>query len=104
MARAPSLRGSAAHRPAPWVSVMGSRTAGGQRLSHATTSCTRTITRTITAQSSAANLGTHVTSGTATVNPALRGTKASWWYRLSVPAHGKAELRLRLHRPDPGRG
>ena len=44
----------------------------------------------------------HVISGAGTVNPALRGTKASWWYRLSVPAHGKAELRLRLHRPDPG--
>ena len=44
----------------------------------------------------------HVISGADTVNPALRGTKASWWYRLSVPAHGKAELRLRLHRPDPG--
>ena len=44
----------------------------------------------------------HVISGADTVNPALRGTKACWWYRLSVPAHGKAELRLRLHRPDPG--
>ena len=42
----------------------------------------------------------HVVSGAATVNPARRGTKAAWWYRLSVPAGGTAEIRLRLHRPD----
>jgi hypothetical protein len=42
----------------------------------------------------------HVVSGAATVNPASRGTKAAWWYRLTVPAGGRAELRLRLRRPD----
>ncbi len=44
----------------------------------------------------------HVVSGADTVNPALEGTKASWWYRLTVPGGGQAEVRLRLHRPDPG--
>ena len=44
----------------------------------------------------------HVVSGAATVNPDRRGTKAAWWYRLTVPADGTVELRLRLHRPDPG--
>ena len=45
----------------------------------------------------------HVVNGAATVNPALRGTKAAWWYRVTVPAGGSAEVRLRLHRPlsDP---
>ena len=43
----------------------------------------------------------HVVSGAATVNPDRRGTKAAWRYRLTVPAGGTAELRLRLHRPDP---
>ena len=28
-----------------------------------------------------------------------RGTKAAWWYRLTVPAGATGELRLRLHRP-----
>ncbi|HEY5879703.1 MAG TPA: glucosidase [Nakamurella sp.] len=43
----------------------------------------------------------HVVAGAPTVNPARRGTKAAWWYRLTVPAGGTAEIRLRLHRPDP---
>lgn len=42
----------------------------------------------------------HVVSGAPTVNPAQRGTKAAWWYRLTVPAGESVELRLRLHRPD----
>ena len=42
----------------------------------------------------------HVVSGAGTVNPDQRGTKASWWYQITVPSGGKAELRLRLHRPD----
>jgi hypothetical protein len=40
----------------------------------------------------------HVVSGQATVNPAGTGTKASWWYRVTVPAGGEVELRLRLRR------
>ena len=43
----------------------------------------------------------HVVAGAATVNPDQRGTKAAWWYQVTVPAGGTAELRLRL-RPDPG--
>ncbi len=44
----------------------------------------------------------HVVHGAATVNPAATGTKAAWWYRLDVPGRGRAEVRLRLHRPEPG--
>jgi hypothetical protein len=44
----------------------------------------------------------HVVSGAATVNPGQRGTKAAWWYHVTVPAGGTAELRLRLARPEPG--
>jgi hypothetical protein len=43
----------------------------------------------------------HVVAGAATVNPEHRGTKASWRYQLTVPAGGRAEIRLRLHRPAP---
>jgi hypothetical protein len=42
----------------------------------------------------------HVITGANTVNPDERGTKASWWYQLTVPAGGQAEVRLRLHRGD----
>ena len=42
----------------------------------------------------------HVVAGAATVNPAEQGTKAAWWYQVTVPAGGTAELRLRL-RSDP---
>ena len=42
----------------------------------------------------------HVITGANTVNPDHRGTKASWWYQITVPAGGQAEVRLRLHRPD----
>ena len=47
----------------------------------------------------------HVVSGADTVNPAQRGTKAAWWYHLTVPGGGSVELRLRLSRPaaDPAR-
>jgi hypothetical protein len=38
----------------------------------------------------------HVISGAATVNPEQRGTKCSFWYRLTVAPGGTAELRLRL--------
>jgi hypothetical protein len=38
----------------------------------------------------------HVVSGADTVNPDLTGTKAAAWYRLTVPAGGTAEVRLRL--------
>ena len=43
----------------------------------------------------------HVVSGANTVNPQRTGTKAAWWYRVTVPGGGRAELRLRLHRPQP---
>ena len=43
----------------------------------------------------------HVVSGAATVNPDGFGTKAALRYRVTVPAGGTAELRLRLHRPAP---
>ena len=46
----------------------------------------------------------HVVSGAETINPEHRGTKAAWWYHLTVPAGGTAELRLRLHRPAPDAG
>jgi len=42
----------------------------------------------------------YVIAGANTVNPDQRGTKAAWWYKITVPAQGKAEIRLRLHRPD----
>ena len=43
----------------------------------------------------------HVVTGAATVNPDGTGTKAALRYRVTVPAGGTAELRLRLHRPEP---
>ena len=43
----------------------------------------------------------HVVSGAATVNPDHKGTKAAWWYQLTVPGGGQVELRLRLRRVDP---
>ncbi|HEY7536424.1 MAG TPA: hypothetical protein VH721_00425, partial [Gaiellaceae bacterium] len=41
----------------------------------------------------------YVVSGASTVNPDGFGTKAALRYVLSVPAGGRAELRLKLHRP-----
>jgi hypothetical protein len=41
----------------------------------------------------------HVVAGAATVNPDGFGTKAALDYSVAVPGGGKAELRLRLHRP-----
>ena len=45
----------------------------------------------------------HVVSGADTVNPGGFGTKAALRYRVTVPAGGTAELRLRLHRPEGDR-
>ena len=45
----------------------------------------------------------HVVSGAATVNPGGFGTKAALRYRVTVPAGGTTELRLRLHRPEADR-
>jgi hypothetical protein len=45
----------------------------------------------------------HVVSGADTVNPGGFGTKAALRYRVTVPAGGRAELRLRLHRPEGDR-
>jgi Mannosylglycerate hydrolase MGH1-like glycoside hydrolase domain len=41
----------------------------------------------------------HVVSGAATVNPGQRGSKAAWWYEVSVPSGGTAEITLRLRAP-----
>jgi hypothetical protein len=41
----------------------------------------------------------HVISGTGTVNPDHRGTKAAFWYQLAVAPGATVELRLRL-RPE----
>ncbi len=41
----------------------------------------------------------HVVSGAATVNPDGSGSKAALHYVVTVQGGGKAELRLRLHRP-----
>ncbi|MGB8253913.1 MAG: glucosidase [Pseudonocardiaceae bacterium] len=49
----------------------------------------------------------HVVAGAATVNPDGVGTKGALWYRLDVPAGGRAVVRLRLaagdiaHDPEP---
>jgi hypothetical protein len=42
----------------------------------------------------------HVVSGAATVNPAGFGSKAALRYVVTVAGGGKAELRLKLHRPE----
>jgi Mannosylglycerate hydrolase MGH1-like glycoside hydrolase domain len=46
-------------------------------------------------------IGDHVVSGAPTVNPAQRGTKAAFHYRLAVGAGETATIELRL-RPDDG--
>lgn len=38
----------------------------------------------------------HVVSGAPSVNPDRRGTKCSFWYRVTVPAGATVELRVRL--------
>jgi hypothetical protein len=43
----------------------------------------------------------HVVAGAATVNPARTGTKGAAWYRITVPAGGTAEVRLRLRASGP---
>ena len=45
----------------------------------------------------------HLVSGMQTVNAEGFGTKAAFHYRVTVSGHGKAELRLRLHRPATGK-
>jgi hypothetical protein len=42
----------------------------------------------------------HVVGGAETVNPSQQGTKAAFWYQLTVPAGGTGQVRLRLHRPQ----
>ena len=42
----------------------------------------------------------HVVGGADTVNPGQQGTKAAFWYRITVPAGGTTRVRLRLHRPQ----
>jgi hypothetical protein len=42
----------------------------------------------------------HVVAGAPTVNPDGVGTKAAWWYRLTVEPGGEVELRLRLRRVE----
>jgi hypothetical protein len=43
----------------------------------------------------------HVVNGSDTVNPDLLGTKAAWWYRMTVDAGATVELRLRWWKPEP---
>ncbi len=43
----------------------------------------------------------HVVRGAATVNPAGRGTKCAFWYKLTLPGGGSAELRVRLRLVPP---
>jgi hypothetical protein len=47
----------------------------------------------------------HVVSNAATVNPALRGTKCAFWYKLTLASGASAQLRVRLRpavaTPDP---
>ena len=45
----------------------------------------------------------HVVAGADTVNPDQRGTKAAFWYHLTVPAGGTSHVRLRLHPPSDAR-
>ncbi|MGC4110325.1 MAG: hypothetical protein QM747_07845 [Nocardioides sp.] len=42
----------------------------------------------------------HVCDGAGTVNPARRGTKAAFWYRLQIEPGDTAELRIRLRPHD----
>ncbi|HLY83958.1 MAG TPA: hypothetical protein VKQ71_13285, partial [Acidimicrobiales bacterium] len=44
-------------------------------------------------------IGDHIVNGAASVNPALRGTKAALHYRLTVPPGGRAEVRVRMWEP-----
>ena len=43
-------------------------------------------------------IGDHVVTGAPTVDPALQGTKAAWWHRVTVPAGATETIRLRLGR------
>ena len=43
----------------------------------------------------------HVVSGAPTVNPEHTGTKCAYWYQVTVPGGGSAELRLRLRPAKP---
>jgi len=38
----------------------------------------------------------HIVTGAATVSAGKRGSKCAFWYRLTVPGHGAAHLRIRL--------
>jgi hypothetical protein len=44
----------------------------------------------------------HVMSSLPTVNPAREGTKAALWYRLTVPAGGSVEVRVRFWKSGEG--
>jgi len=44
----------------------------------------------------------HVVSGATTVNPALEGTKAAWWYQVTLGPGESTTLRLRLFSPTEG--
>jgi hypothetical protein len=48
----------------------------------------------------------HVVGGAPTVNPAGRGTKCAFWYRLTLAGGASAQLRVRLRaaRPEPAGG
>lgn len=44
----------------------------------------------------------HVLHGKESVNPSLEGTKAAWWYEMTVEPGETVELRLRLWSPTEG--
>jgi hypothetical protein len=46
----------------------------------------------------------HVVSGAATVNPAMRGTKCAFWYKLALDGGASAQLRIRLRTTSGGNG
>ncbi len=46
----------------------------------------------------------HVISSAATVNPAGRGTKCAFWYRLTLAGGATAQLRIRLRPVQPATG
>ena len=108
----PSARGSRATARRSWSPTTRSPATGSMRRPAPTGRCPRRCSartrrtrlacsgRSATTPYPKDGINDHVVSGAATVNPDGFGTKAALRYRVTVPAGGKAELRLRLHRPD----
>ncbi|MCX6458848.1 MAG: glucosidase [Actinobacteria bacterium] len=47
-------------------------------------------------------INNHIIHGAETVNPMKQGTKAAWWYKVTVEPGETVELRLRLWSPSEG--